>query len=153
MSYLDKNKTLADCLMDVYKFNKFGKQDVSLEPRLISEEEFRKQKALIIEELNETEEALKAGDKIEVLDGLVDLLYVYLGLVNRFGMWEQVIKGFKVVHDNNMTKIFDPYGNNIAVFIKVIDQDGNEVEKIGKPEGYERVDLKAYFPELLEEGN
>ena len=69
-------------------------------------------------------------DLVEVLDSLVDQLYVLAGTINQHGMQDVIEEAFNRVHANNLTKV--------GVDGKVIrDADG----KILKPEGFVPVDL------------
>jgi hypothetical protein len=71
-------------------------------------------------------------NKVEILDALVDMAYVLFGTVASHGMTDEFVKGFKLVHENNMTKI---------------QEDGKVLKnpdgKILKPDGYVPVDLKS----------
>lgn len=59
---------------------------------------------LLQEELNEIIEALKNGDKKEVLDGFADLQVVLFGGVGIFGAKEIFKTAFNRVHRSNMSK-------------------------------------------------
>lgn len=71
-------------------------------------------------------------NKVEILDALIDMAYVLFGTVASHGMTDEFVKGFKLVHENNMTKI---------------QEDGKVLKnpdgKILKPDGYVPVDLKS----------
>lgn len=72
-------------------------------------------------------------DVVEVLDSVIDQLYVLAGTINYHGLQDKVIQAFKLVHENNMTKVVDG---------KVLrNPDG----KIIKPVGFVPVDLKQLF--------
>jgi predicted HAD superfamily Cof-like phosphohydrolase len=58
---------------------------------------------LIREEVKELEEAVKNKDYIETVDALADILYVVYGMGARIGV--NMDKAFKLVHDNNMSKL------------------------------------------------
>lgn len=69
-------------------------------------------------------------DLVEVLDSLVDQLYVLAGTINQHGLQDVIEEAFNRVHANNLTKI--------GADGKVIrDADG----KILKPECFVPVDL------------
>lgn len=129
-------------LEQVFEFNKLGGQDVGESPIWINVDAFDLQYNLIKEELQELSEAYYQKDGVEVLDALVDIQYVLLGMVCRFGMGKEFLDAFEMVHDNNMTKVKDEDGNIIVKFR----EDG----KILKPEGYKKVDLESYFGYLNE---
>lgn len=70
-------------------------------------------------------------DKVEILDALIDKAYVLFGTINAHGMQKEFIEGFRLVHENNMTKVQE---NG-----KVLkDASG----KVLKPQGYQKVDLR-----------
>ena len=69
-------------------------------------------------------------DLVEILDSLVDQLYVLAGTINQHGLQDVIEEAFNRVHTNNLTKV--------GADGKVIrDADG----KILKPEGFVPVDL------------
>lgn len=58
------------------------------------------------EELDEFEEAIQKGDKVEAFDALIDLVYVAMGTALFMGITpDQWDTGMNVVHDCNMAKI------------------------------------------------
>ncbi|MCB1562307.1 MAG: phosphoribosyl-ATP diphosphatase [Alphaproteobacteria bacterium] len=60
---------------------------------------------LLAEELEELQEALKAGDIVEVLDALTDLQYVLDGAYLSFGLHSVKTAAFDEVHASNMSKL------------------------------------------------
>lgn len=89
---------------------------------------------LAIEELEETQKAVIQNNQVEVLDGLVDQLYILLGSVHEYGMLDKFEQAWDLVHANNMTKL---------------GEDGkvhkNENGKVIKPSNYKPVDLSILF--------
>lgn len=70
-----------------------------------SDKEFVKLKlGLIKEETAEIEEAIESNDKVELLDGILDLLYVTIGLAVSYGLDSVLEEGFQRVHESNMSK-------------------------------------------------
>lgn len=57
---------------------------------------------LILEELSEFLDAMASGDKLKMLDGMADLLYVLAGTGVAFDM--PLAEAFEEVHRSNMTK-------------------------------------------------
>ena len=106
---------------DVEIFMKIGRQPTKKVPSLESEEAILYMK-LISEEYEETLEAFKQGDLVEVADGLTDLVWVIMGMCNSCGMnfdnlWNEV-------RASNMSKFVE--GKAIK----------NEYGKIMKPDTY-----------------
>jgi predicted HAD superfamily Cof-like phosphohydrolase len=60
---------------------------------------------LIDEEYNELKDATKIKDRKEVVDALVDILYVVYGAGDSFGI--DLDKAFSLVHESNMSKVCD----------------------------------------------
>ena len=106
---------------DVEIFMKIGSQPTKKVPSLESDEALLYMK-LISEEYEETLEAFKQGDLVEVADGLTDLVWVIMGMCNSCGMnfdnlWNEV-------RASNMSKFVE--GKAIK----------NEYGKIMKPDTY-----------------
>ena len=89
---------------------------------------------LIVSEAAETVEAMANEDLLEVLDGLIDDLYVVVGTAIAYGLGDVLPAAFAKVHKNNMSKL-GPDGKPIK------DASG----KVVKPEGYVPVDLKPFI--------
>lgn len=87
---------------------------------------------LMSEENREYLVACLQNNKVEILDALIDMSYILFGTIASHGMTEEFIKGFDLVHENNMTKV---QSNG-----KVLK---NPEGKILKPEGYKPVDLSS----------
>ena len=87
---------------------------------------------LLVSESSETAEAMANRDMVEILDGLVDVLYVTVGAAVSYGLGDILMDAFTVVHKNNMTKC-GPDGKAI--------KDGSG--KVIKPKGYVPVDLQT----------
>lgn len=90
---------------------------------------------LIEEEFTELKEAMDAGDQVEVLDALIDILVVTIGAGNSIGAdmegaWNEVMR-------TNFNKIDSETG-------KVRRREDG---KVLKPEGWLPPELKKYLPE------
>ncbi len=68
---------------------------------------------LLAEELEELQEALDAGDIVEVLDALTDLQYVLDGAYLSFGLHDVKMAAFEEVQRSNMSKLGED-GNPIV---------------------------------------
>lgn len=60
---------------------------------------------LATEELQETHDAMMAEDRVGVLDGLADQLYILLGTVIENGLEDKIVEAFNEVHRSNMSKL------------------------------------------------
>ena len=87
---------------------------------------------LMSEENREYLVACLQNNKVEILDALIDMAYVLFGTVASHGMTDEFMKGFSLVHRNNMTKI-----QKNGKVLK------NQEGKILKPDGYVSVDLSS----------
>ncbi len=84
---------------------------------------------LMEEENKEYLNACIDNNPLELVDALVDKMYILLGTINTHGLGSRFEEAFNLVHENNMTKVVDG---------KVLrNPDG----KILKPEGFVPVDL------------
>lgn len=120
---------MKEFLNKVREFQLASDQLVNNKPSIISTNESYLRYELGFEELEEYKEAVEENDKVEILDSLVDQLYIMLGSVNTHGLQDVFEEAFDRVHNNNMTKVVDG---------KVI---RNSAGKILKPEGYKPVNL------------
>ena len=60
---------------------------------------------LLAEEVEELQEALEAGDLVEVLDALTDIQYVLDGAYLSFGLHDVKMAAFEEVQRSNMSKL------------------------------------------------
>lgn len=127
------------------------------------------QTALLLEETQETVDAIKYGDMTELLDGAVDVFVILsklLDMLEKAGF--DIEGGIQQIIDNNQNKIFNSFYeaceakekleqrddkeyyietsvlNNIS-FYTVRRQDG----KIAKPVGFVAVELDEFLPKEL----
>lgn len=110
---------------DVQKFQKMiGRPPEKFPP---DEETRALRSRLLIEECQETVDALKANDTIEVLDGLCDVIYIALGTAEAYGVDLEPV--FAEVQRSNMTK----FPNGVCTI--------NEYGKVKKPDDWQPPDL------------
>jgi len=125
----NKIMKLKQILESVKEFQIASGQPVNEKPTNLTFEENRLRYDLMKEENTEYIVACDADDKIEILDALVDKMYILAGTINQHGFGDVFEEAFNRVHTNNMTKVVEG---------KVIrNPDG----KILKPEGFQPVDL------------
>lgn len=140
--------TLEEMFLRVFNFQKAGKQDVTFTPRWVDQEDLDTSMALIREETEEISTAIENRDMPEVIDGIVDSFIVISNLINRLGVQGEVLGALETILDNNDSKVWDEFGNNIAVLKETTDvKTGKTVYKIGKPANYSpvRLDLKYQY--------
>lgn len=114
----------------VAEFQVATDQVVNLEPSLITPKEYNLRYELMQEENKEYFTAAMQKDKVELLDAVVDKMYILLGTINSHGMQGIFTEAFNRVHENNMEKV-GPDGK-----VK-----RNEQGKILKPTGFKAVKL------------
>ena len=112
---------------DVEIFMKSGSQPVQKELSMDNDEAKLYMK-LINEEYNETLDAFKKSDLVELADGLADMVWVIMGMCNSCGI--QFDNVWKEVRASNMSKFVD--GKAIK----------NEYGKIMKPKTYFKPNIK-----------
>ena len=112
---------------DVEIFMKTGSQPVQKELSMDNDEAKLYMK-LISEEYNETLDAFKKSDLVELADGLADMVWVIMGMCNSCGI--QFDNIWKEVRASNMSKFVD--GKAIK----------NEYGKIMKPKTYFKPNIK-----------
>jgi len=67
--------------------------------------------SLINEEFSELKQAVAAGDRVKILDGIADLLYATYGMGAEYGF--DINEAFARVHESNMSKECAP-GNAVG---------------------------------------
>ena len=93
-----------DCLNQVAEFHKTFKHPVEKSPVVPSKERCELRVALIREELEELQEAIRDNDIVEIADALCDIQYVLTGAVLEFGLGEKFRTLFDEVQRSNMSK-------------------------------------------------
>ena len=119
-------------------FNKVGTfmktfgQEVKTKPSFSTDKINKLRVNLIIEELNELQEAMKNKDLLEVADALTDILYVTYGAGHAFGI--NLDQCFDEVQNSNMSKL-DQNGKPIY----------NEFGKVMKGPNYFKPNLTKFI--------
>lgn len=57
------------------------------------------------EELQETHDAMMIEDRVGILDGLADQLYILIGTIIENGLEDKIVEAFDEVHRSNMSKL------------------------------------------------
>lgn len=123
-----RNKQMTNPFRDQEKFMKACDQSVTGD-----EEQFKMYVKLIDEEVTELKEAIAAGDELEILDALEDILVVTIGAIHSMGADGE--GGWKEVMRTNFAKIDKETG-------KVRKREDG---KVLKPVGWTAPDLKPYL--------
>lgn len=93
-----------DPLNQVAQFHQTFGHPILPEPKIPSKDRCDLRVSLIAEELKELQEAIDAGDLVEVADALCDIQYVLSGAVLEFGLGEKFKTLFDEVQRSNMSK-------------------------------------------------
>ena len=123
-----------EILSKVEEFQNATDQPISKSPCNCDDRNNTLRYQLMAEENKEYLVATLQEDQVEILDAVVDMLYILAGTINQHGLQDLIEPGFNLVHANNMTKV-GPDGKVLR------DPNG----KILKPEGFKPVDLKQLF--------
>lgn len=118
----------------VAEFQNATDQPVNLVPTVLEFKEYKLRYDLMKEENKEYFDSSVDLNKVEILDAVVDMLYVLSGTINSHGLQDLIIPAFDLVHTNNMTKV----GPDGKVF-------RDEKGKILKPKGFKPVNLEQLF--------
>ena len=87
----------------VYNFHKTFNIPHPDKPTILDNDGITRRMNLMIEELQELESAMSAGDLVEIADGIADLLYVVYGTAVEHGLDMYEIN--REVHRSNMSKV------------------------------------------------
>ena len=122
-------------------FHKVFGLDVATEPTLVKKELSDLRYDMSLEELNEYKEACENGDLVEILDSIVDRIYLAIGDAVVHGLLPALVPAFDEVHASNMSKL-DKHGEAIINGVtceRVLDLP---IGKVLKSEFYFRPNLK-----------
>lgn len=123
---------MTDMVKDLKAFHEAFDCARNTNPTIVDDASALLRAKLLISEASETVEAMANKDMVEILDGLVDTLYVTVGAAVSYGLGDILMEAFDLVHINNMSKL-GPDGKPLK------DASG----KVIKPEGYKPVNLEA----------
>jgi predicted HAD superfamily Cof-like phosphohydrolase len=127
-------------LNQLEKFQTAFNSTYNEEPTLLTDNEWLLRHELLNEELTEYFIACENGDKVGILDALVDIEYVLKGTIVSHGMQNVFNEAFKRVHENNMSKLVD--GKPLINEVGTEHYDPSKsIGKVLKPKGYKPVDL------------
>jgi len=150
-----KQKSVGQAFGSVLKFNDIAGQ--LIEP---NKDSIALQLDLIQEEYLETVDAFDNEDRVEVLDGAIDMWVVVSGLLQKLeAMGYNVEEALKRVTDNNLSKFpstannaenswngdYTPHFNKKHQVLVLKDKNG----KVRKPDGYKPVNLSDLVPVVI----
>jgi len=89
-------------LMQVREFQLAFGAPIPKTPRLIDSKRARLRQDLLVEEVNELEQA---DNIVDVADALIDILYITYGTIHEYGLADRAVMLFDEVHRSNMSKL------------------------------------------------
>jgi predicted HAD superfamily Cof-like phosphohydrolase len=132
---------LLDPIKEVAKFHSAFKQVDGKKPQLLDILHWTLRKELGQEELNEYTDACKDNDLVEVLDSLVDQMYIVCGTVLKHGLQDVFWDAFREVQRSNMSKL-DENKKPIVNGENGVMDSSRAIGKILKSEFFVEPDLK-----------
>lgn len=93
-----------DALNQVAEFHRTFKHPIVESPAIPEPDRCKLRVNLLAEEVKELEEAIAAGDIVEIADALCDIQYVLSGAVLEFGLADKFVSLFNEVQRSNMSK-------------------------------------------------
>lgn len=117
---------LPDMCEDVIKFHKKFELPIEAKPTLPLADVKQLKTVLLFEEFTELLEAMSEDNLVEILDGLVDLIYIIIGTAIVYGL--PLEEAWAEIHKTNMKKERGP-------------SKRSEKFDIIKPEGWVKPDL------------
>ncbi len=93
-----------DALNQVADFHRTFKHPILESPTIPAPDRCKLRVNLLAEEVKELEEAIAAGDIVEIADALCDIQYVLSGAVLEFGLADRFVTLFNEVQRSNMSK-------------------------------------------------
>lgn len=89
-------------LMQVREFQLAFGAPIPKTPMLIDSKRARLRQDLLVEEVNELEQA---DNIVDVADALIDILYITYGTIHEYGLADRAVMLFDEVHRSNMSKL------------------------------------------------
>lgn len=127
-------------LRQLEKFQTAFNSTYNKTPTLLLDKEWVLRHDLSLEELTEYFNACESGNKVEILDALVDQMYILCGTIVSHGMQNVFNEAFRRVHENNMSKLVN--GKPLINEVGAEHYDPSKpIGKVLKPKGYIPVDL------------
>jgi len=115
-----------EALNSVAEFHQTFKHPIEKQPIIPSTQRCELRVALLREELNELEHAIKDNDLVEIADALCDIQYVLSGAILEFGLSEKFKELFDEVQRSNMSKACKTQEEAEATVAFYQEKDGTE---------------------------
>ena len=131
-------------IKELEKFQKAFKGTFNTKPTLISQQDWELRLALSQEELNEYKEACENEDLVEVLDSILDRIFLAIGDAVSHGLQDAIVPGFQEVMRSNMSKL-GVDGQPIINGENGIFDVTRPLGKVLKPSHYSEPNLKQFL--------
>lgn len=105
VNIVDSITPFTEALESVSEFNRAFDINIANKLSLGDEDGYTLRYNLMKEELDEYLESCKNSDIVEMCDGVVDMMYILLGIVLHHGMQDIFFDMFDEVHRSNMSKL------------------------------------------------
>jgi predicted HAD superfamily Cof-like phosphohydrolase len=125
-------------------FQKSFKSNYNTTPTFLSKDEYELRYALSLEELNEYKDACEDNDMVEILDAIVDRIFLAFGDAVSHGLQDKLPKAFQEVFLSNMSKL-DSDGEPIINGKSGILDNTRPIGKLLKSENYFEPNLKQFL--------
>jgi predicted HAD superfamily Cof-like phosphohydrolase len=127
-------------------FQKAFKSNCNTTPTFLTEEEYKLRYALSLEELNEYKDACEDSDMVEILDAIVDRIFLAFGDAVAHGLQDKLPKAFQEVFVSNMSKL-DSDGEPIINGKNGVLDNTRPIGKLLKSELYFEPNLQQFLDE------
>lgn len=102
---VDSITPFTEALESVSDFNRAFGISIANKKNIGTEKEYQLKYELMKEELEEYLASCKNEDYVEMCDGVVDMMYILLGIILHHGMQDFFFEMFDEVHRSNMSKL------------------------------------------------
>ncbi len=131
-------------IRDLERFQEIFKRTINYTPTLVDKEEYELRHSLSEEENNEYLQACKDGDMVEILDAIVDKIFLAIGDAVVHGLQDVLVPAFAEVVRSNMSKL-DTDGKPLINGVTIPLQEDKPYGKVLKSIHYSPPDLKKFL--------
>lgn len=133
-------------IRQVVEFQKKFKSIYNTTPTLLRQEQANLRYLLLKEENEEYLEAVQNEDVVEILDALIDQLFITIGTAVSHGLQDKLEEGFNIVFNSNMSKL-DENGEPIFNGENGVLDKTKPLGKLLKSKNYKEPNLKVLWEE------